>query len=279
MKIAVIGDDSSLGKCLKKDLQNASIETVGFSRRVKKKSLHLDLNNIDYGLLRSVKDIDAVFVSAAITSQRLCNENPGEAWKVNVENTIKLLEYFNLSGVHVLFPSTNLVLGGEISFANPLCEPAPIGFYARMKAEVERFLLKKDRASIIRITKVLESDRGIVPIWTDALKNGGYVDIITNVQISPISVRFSSLAIMKILKSRRCGIWQLSGEKDISYLKLYELISQRYEYKNNPPQQNAVRLNQADQCVPFGTLDTYRIVEEFGVQPQSIQAVLDDVLD
>ena len=88
----------------------------------------------------NLEQYDAVVVAAAVTAQAACESAAENACLVNVEAPKMLARAAMDAGSHVVFLSTNLVLGGGGPFLGTAAPLAPVGAYARMKAEAERTL-------------------------------------------------------------------------------------------------------------------------------------------
>jgi len=132
------------------------------------------------------------FISAAVTSQKECEDNPENAWFINVTQTTKLINQLKAKNIHVVFPSTNLA-------ANPN------NVYSKTKAEIEKI----PGITVIRLPKVLDKNSGIIKEW----KSSEEIKVFSNLEIAPISLSFATDYIVKLMKEKPVGIFEISGER------------------------------------------------------------------
>ena len=222
--VAIIGKDSAISKALIHNLGKDDYDIIGTSRRGDSKDLHLDLATYDAAQHPSELKADVAFISAAMVSQKECEERPDEAKRVNVDQTISLVEKFIQQGTHVIIPSTNLVLGGDKAFMDETAPLAPSGVYAKTKAQLETHFHNHPQLSFVRFTKILESTRGIIPAWKKAFVNGDMLNVVTNVKISPISMIYATQFLKAVIDKTPSGIWHVSGSEDVSYSTVFETV-------------------------------------------------------
>src|SRR6476619_5595599 len=91
----------------------------------------LDLSQLDLSLLPS--DVDAVFLIAAATALRRCEEEPELTRITNVDAPAKIARFYAAKGAHVLMISTNLVFDGTAPFVPVASARAPSCVYGRQK--------------------------------------------------------------------------------------------------------------------------------------------------
>lgn len=271
--IAIIGKHSAIGSALIHQLGQNNYNIKCSARRPDVDAVFLDLSRYDPNAHPFNEAPDTAFISAAMVVQKECEERPDEAWKINVEKTITLVEKFLSQGSHVIIPSTNLVLGSQQAFLDINTPLAPFGVYGKTKAALETQFKDHPKVSIVRFTKILEKDRGIIPIWKNALKTGQPVNIVTNVNIAPISINYAVRFLHALVDKKLAGIWHVSGKEDISYKNLFDAMQKAFtsSTKNNPD----VHINYFEQekSILYGSLNADKSTKQIGLGYQ----LLDDV--
>jgi dTDP-4-dehydrorhamnose reductase len=148
----IIGATGYIGKKLFK-IFSQKAECIGTSRK-KITAIQLDLNNFTNNDLKFIGPKDVLFIAAAISSPDICSKNPEYAWSVNVDGTIKIVEYAINVGARVIFFSSDTVYGERFDECYEYSDISPLGFYASMKSEVERKFLNIDGFKSIRLSYV-----------------------------------------------------------------------------------------------------------------------------
>ena len=135
--------------------------TGNVGKRLLEKSLHvwhddveaiatrLDKDELDYDF-DSLKDGDVIAFCAAISEPTICAKNPELARKVNVEKTIEFIERSTNQGARVIFLSSDAVYGNIDYQFDEQWQTCPVGVYAEMKSEVEKYFKGNDMIKILR---------------------------------------------------------------------------------------------------------------------------------
>ena len=92
----------------------------------------LNLNNVEFGLIPK----KFIFL-AGISSPEFCEKNQLISKKVNLYNTIRLIEILLLKGHDVLFTSSDVVYGSSNEIKDELSIVNPYGYYGKLKYKVE----------------------------------------------------------------------------------------------------------------------------------------------
>ncbi len=277
MKILIVGIDSTIGRSVANALSAKGHTVIGTSRRESEQHLQFDLNQNASQWPDFPDDLDAAFIAAAITSQSICAENPILARFVNVDQTLRLAEFLTSKGIHVIYPSTNIVLACDMPL-QPVDAPlAPIGVYARMKADVETALHGNARATIARLPKILDGNSGILSTWRTKLAQGETIEAFTNLIVSPVSLGYAATFITTLLEKKPNGVWQISGDREISY---YDLAVALAKYMGVPTSKNPViptRMPESAIAAPLHPgMDTSLTKDVLGMPSQTLHALLED---
>ncbi len=275
-KILIVGGNSKISQRLCENLQNDDLHIFKTSRnKLDHHSIFFDMasNEINFDIFP--KDIDVVFMSAAITNQTAASENKQFTYLVNVTNTIKLIEYFIKSQTHVIFPSTNLVFDGLSEFPAVDEQVKPQSFYAECKAEVENFLKDKEFASIIRLPKILDKNNPLIKYWIECLLSKKQIEAYNDLMIAPISMDFALKLITKMIVFRCSGVFQVSGSTNISYYNFARRLSYILVGDDNLVQPNRYKENHP---VRFATMSDKSVYDEFNICNQNLDDCLLDIV-
>lgn len=225
-KNLVIGGDGLLGNAVVSRLRVAAQPFVQTSRRRKSPGLYLDLAE-DLDSWQMPEGVGIAYLFAAITNLQACEDNPGLAHFVNVNQTMRLAARLMESGATVLFPSTNLVFSGTGSCPSPLDFPNPATVYGKLKAEVERRLLALGgNVHIVRYTKIVQPEYTLFSTWAQKLATGKAIQPFSDYFFSPIPLEYTIWASMKIAEKGKAGVWHISGNESISYADAALLIAE-----------------------------------------------------
>lgn len=259
--ILIVGIDSEIGGNLKKSLLQNGFIVEGTSR--KKKSLskgvtYLDLRDPDFKLIN--KKFDSVIICAAITNILKCEESPTESKKINVINTIKLIDSALKNDSFVVFLSSNLVFDGAKSFYKHADITSPKTLYGQCKKLVEDHIKNNtnNNACILRLTKVISKNTPFIKHWEEQLSKGIYINAYDNKFMSAVSIVSVISAIQVLINSKKSGIFQLGGREEISYYnfaqsyfstspKLLKLIKQGYDIESG----KSAKFNSLETNLPF----------------------------
>lgn len=222
----IIGGDSFIGSALSAYWRQKNIPFHASTRHEEKVAYNrplIDLNKTD--TFQHLKNYKSTIICAAITDISECEKNPYRTRKVNVVGTVELAKRFAEKGIHVVFLSSNQVFNGQHPMQKPDAARNPINEYGRQKAEVEMFIETLPNACILRITKVIHHDLPLMENWLAMLSNGDSVFVFADMTLSPINLDDVINKIDLLVKDKAKGIYQLSGEEDISYYEFAQAFA------------------------------------------------------
>jgi dTDP-4-dehydrorhamnose reductase len=114
-KILIIGQDSQIGSFLKKKLKNFNLYgTTRHKDRVSTKTLFFDLEEPTFQI--DFSRFDAAIICASVTNLQKCNQKIEECERINVQNTIKLIDILSSHNCFSVFLSSNAVFDGKKPF-------------------------------------------------------------------------------------------------------------------------------------------------------------------
>jgi dTDP-4-dehydrorhamnose reductase len=156
-KIIVVGKNSFLAKRYSLSANRNKL-IIYTSTQPTEEDVFLDLinpENFDYSI---IKVGDIVLLFAAISSPDICQNKTDFAYSVNVKGTITFIENIIKKGGKTLFFSSDVVYGqsSDACFEDSVLNP--MGEYAHMKLEVERYFLDEENFKTFRLTYVFSKD-------------------------------------------------------------------------------------------------------------------------
>jgi dTDP-4-dehydrorhamnose reductase len=279
--ILVVGGDSFIGRSLIKR-HEATGATVFWTSRRKQESERVSFLDFSLPLVEweLPPGIAVAYLCAAVTRIKDCEENPAAAYKANVESMLYIAEKLLNNGIFVIFLSTNSVFSGARPKQRSDGPYSPISEYGRQKAEAEqRMLVLPGNKAIVRLTKVLSSDSGLVSHWVAKLNCGERLSAFGAMYMAPISLKFAVDLLYRIGEGRWPGIYQISGLEDLSYANFAQLLAIRLGASSSI-------VDISNSCVEthhvaaarYSTLDMTEVTRRFGITPQPVLDVIDDLL-
>jgi dTDP-4-dehydrorhamnose reductase len=176
--------------------------------------------------------------------------------------------------------STSAVFDGRTPHVDASKPPSPRSVYGRLKADAERGVLALgENASVLRLTKVLSRETGILAQWVGEMKSGRNIQAFDDHRFCPIMLDDALDAIAALIEGGGSGIYQVSGSADISFVEASWHLAARIGV---PPQRvTAVNAEEcgvpAEEITPFTSLDTSRLSALTGFVPPQPYAVIDRV--
>jgi|TARA_Y100000310_G_scaffold304140_1_gene343025 dTDP-4-dehydrorhamnose reductase len=271
----IIGVDGLIGSSLYQHLLNSKNGVIGTTKRKGKNvgdHLFLDLSN-NIADWQFPKSIDTCVFCAGVTNLELCEENPSKTSAINVDATLSIIEKLGKKDIHIIFLSSNLVFDGLKAFKKPDDELCPKTEYGRQKAMVEKSL--KDYCSfytIVRISKILYPNSPFFASWGESLHNGEMIHPFNDKVISPIPLNFIVKVLKEIIDKSPTGIFQISGDCDISYAQAALWGAEKLGYDLSLIDPISVAQSSFFGHVPENTtLNIDRIVSELNMIPPSVR--------
>jgi dTDP-4-dehydrorhamnose reductase len=165
---------------------------------------------------------DIVIHSAALAQPDLCELDPEEALRVNVEGTENLLRAACRSNAFFIYLSTDFVFSGNDGPYHEASIPAPVNFYGKTKLLAE----EKVKAypcpwAIVRTAlvygNVLVGTRSNIVSWVKGeLENKKPIRVVGDQLRTTTYAGDLAKAILKIADKRAGGIWHISGKDALS---------------------------------------------------------------
>ncbi len=212
----IIGGDGMLGAALRDRAMSRGLAVTATTRRASSSepmAMFLDLADTEAveGLVIPPPPCRVVLL-AAVTSLRVCREQPEVSGAINVEAVGRLAERAAAHGATPVLVSTNLVFDGSTPRTAIEAPRLPRTAYGRQKAQAERRVLAAGGV-VVRPTKVLGPEPAMLAGWRDALRAGHRVEAFGDLWFSPVPMS----AVLDALLDAPPGVHHVSGAEDISY--------------------------------------------------------------
>lgn len=282
LDVLVIGADSRIGGAVIDRLTNQGVRVFGTTRRPRdrrREHIHLDLGEpFD---IRSLPPARACLIAAAITSLEACENDPRATARINVDAVARLADDLAAQGCFTLLLSTNQVFPGEIAHPRALEPTRPMNAYGKQKERAERKVLKLDpHTAVLRLSKVMEARPNLFRGWAERLSRNESVQAFSNMVLAPLPLGFTVDIICRLLMSRQPGIFQASGDTDIDYHQVAEMLADRLGVSRSLVEATSASDAGLDFAAPkHTTLDMSRLHDMFQLSPPSSRSVIEASLD
>ncbi len=284
MRCLIIGQNSFLGQKLFAKLSDRKHQVFGTSRadnNKTKQSLKFDLGWPKDKWPAFPDRLDSLFLASALTSQKSIEENQEYARLINVEQTLEIISFFLERGVHIVFPSTNLVLANDIPDQKIDAPWHPLSLYATLKAEVEKELLKyPSQATICRLPKILGASTPLIQTWYKKLKKKEEIQALTDLIAAPVSVTYAINLLAEIMEQRPGGIIHISGQ-ETSYYNIASSMAEKLQVSAQlvVPQTSQALGISLESSPEHPGLNTDRTEKIFGIPSQKLDELIADIID
>jgi dTDP-4-dehydrorhamnose reductase len=227
----IIGGDSEIGAATYRLIQaqgNPVLATTRRRDRIAHDRPFLDLSD-PLESWEAPKGTLAACVCAAVARLEACANDPKASARINVIQTLRVIEKLLASGIYVLFLSTNQVFDGRTPSIPCNASHSPISEYGRQKARTEaklrELMARGAPLAILRLAKVVSPDIPLLRNWIKALKDGRTISAFHDMMLAPVPVDLVCRAITALMNDRAGGIFQLSGPLDATYVEVARIIA------------------------------------------------------
>jgi dTDP-4-dehydrorhamnose reductase len=271
----IVGANSLIGSALERDLTRSGAQVAGTTRRDDSENarrLRLDLGQ-PFDPNRLPDSVGVAVICAGVTRQHVCDEQPEYAAAVNITATTALATELVRRGAFVIFLSSNAVFDGNKASEEEQATPTPVTTYGRHKAQVEANILEAgEQVSVVRLTKVLDSQNRLFREWRQALVANQPVSARTDLRFSPVPLSFVVSVLRTVIDRRLPGILQVSAIGDCTYAEAASIGASALGVSTDlvhaatgPPEAHVGR---------HATLSTRRLLKECGLQPPVVESTI-----
>lgn len=221
----IIGSSGLVAPALSRRLEAEGWQVLTTSR-TGNAGLRFDLARPDVKALPP--DVGAVFLIAAETSLRRCEDEPDATRVVNVLTPLAIAQFYAERGAHLLTISTNLIFDGTAPASLAMAERRPACVYGQHKAELEEALLALSTpVTILRITKIAETLEQLTTGWSRDLAAGRPIKPFRDLVCAPVSLARVVDILVHAARHRASGIFQHSGDRDVDYAEIARTLCRK----------------------------------------------------
>lgn len=222
--VLILGGDSAIGRALcdfLKIFHNVTITTRRDCSPTNETVLFLnafepELANIDFD------KFDIIINLIANSKFEDCYKNPLQARKLNIDFPLHIARCISDTTRFIQF-STSAVLACETPFQPAYDRSLPRSEYGQQKREAEDGVLS-EKGEILRISKVLQPT-DILGQMLNKLKRSQPVEVFNDLYFCPLTPNNVMQAVKLVIDEGHSQIYQLSGDKDLSYEEALRLIA------------------------------------------------------
>lgn len=280
--VLVVGSSSKIGSYLADLLTLKCIPVWLTTKRLAKldhRSLFLDLAQPVSTWQIPNQVFETSVICAAITSQKLCEQDYCGTYQVNVTSTVELARRLVDAGSFVIFISTNLVFDGTFPLVPADYPVNPQTAYGQQKAEAELAILalNPDSVAVVRLSKVLDPGFPLFQSWIDALKVGSPIYPFLDLYMTPVSLQFAANVLIRVIQPHSSGIIQASAINDLSYADVAYRLAEKLHLDT--------RLIHPVSCQTAGIVNAPRYtslatdrLQNLGIYPPDAEQVINQLL-
>lgn len=228
----VIGGDGLIGSRLARCDEAAGPRVIPTTRRgAGRTAMQVDLATGDYDAVVEVRPA-VVFLCAALTGMKACEDEPALARRINVTAPVDLATRLMREGAFVIFLSSNTVFDGNTPHPEEHSPLSPANAYGRQKAEAEQALRSipgaERQLAVVRLSKVLVHDAGVPAQFRRRLESGETCEAFDDLLMSPVSAPFVVTGLREIARRAAPGIFHLAGASVLSYADFARDLARRF---------------------------------------------------
>jgi dTDP-4-dehydrorhamnose reductase len=228
----IVGANSEIGSATARLIRDRGGEVLATTRRrvAAPGELHLDFN-APLANFTIPDGVQCACIFVAVARLAACEADPMVSARINVEQTIALVDLLAARGVYTLLLSTNQVFNGDNSHVRPDAPASPVSEYGRQKAEAERMLQARmaqgGPMGVLRLAKVISPGMALMAMWKRELAAGRSIRAFTDMTMAPIPVNIAAMSIVRLMEDRLPVVAQLTGPRDIAYDEVGRFVARK----------------------------------------------------
>lgn len=216
-----MGASGFIGRHLLAHLRSSGFEVIGTQAHARERTLlnfdllHHRINDcVDRSFFERPGRVQVV-ICAVIGDMDRCLAEQKLSWKINVENTIRLVDEVCALKARPVFFSTGFVFDGRTGYYTEDCPQSPANEYGRQKAEVERYLRENiPSAFVARLDKVVGdsvAEHHLFTEWYKLIIAGRPITCIEGTLVSPTHVDDVARAVLLACQHDLKGVFHIAN--------------------------------------------------------------------
>lgn len=233
--IAIIGHTGVVGSALVDEASRRGLEAIGVSRSARPPHRQWDLLS---HTPPDLPDVDAVFLTAALTNVDRCEQDPELSRAVNYDAVVRLARWCAARNVHLIFYSSDYVFDGASGPYDESATTSPINVYGGHKRDAERALaeLLPNRHTILRTTVVFGFEpaaKNFALALRDRLRAGERMRVPCDQVGTPTWSRDLAAASFDLVQAGARGIFHVAGATRLSRADFARIAARTFELDEN----------------------------------------------
>ena len=277
----IVGASGFIGNKLYNYFKSKGLEVKGtyYSRTfegAERDGIDLNLGNPDFSNILGLNDLTHIFFCHGVTNIDECKMNRDSSYKINVTNTIKLLESFRHTDVVPIYLSTDMVYSGTQKNSTESDMPAPVTEYGRQKVQVENYITTQfSKYIILRLSKVYSIEKGdqtLFTSWLDSLMERKTILAAADIFISPIYVMDVVHALDGLVTGKHYGIFNLGGQETATRYEFSRRLAKFFNYDLSLIEEKSVNdFNFIEPRPLYSSLSSAKTIEATGIKLTSLE--------
>lgn len=269
----IIGASGFIGNKLYLDLKRRGLDVKGTYHTDASNlsgGLYLDLLNGNFEEVLKLKELTHIILCHGISNIESCKKDTELSHRINVTNTIGLLNHLKGSGIVTIYFSTSMVYDGEKKYPDETEKPNPLNEYGRQKLSVEHYIKETfDKYIILRLTKVFgveRSDKTLFTSWLDKLMNKERIYTADDIFISPVFIMDVIRVVDALVNGSHYGVYNIGGEDIMSIYAFSISLAEFFRYDTNRIQHMSIKdFNFTEKRPKFNSVDPTKVKETTNV--------------
>ena len=236
-KVLILGASSFVGENLLQDFDKSDIYFT-FNNNFIENGIKFNIveDNIS-NLGINFNEISHAVILVGDTEPDSCYADIPRSNELNINATIRLIDFLNKNNIKIIFCSTEFVFDGLQGMYTELDLPNPILEYGRQKHAVEIYLNNIPNSTILRLAKVYGSksnDCTLFSDWKRKIENDFPIECANDQFFSPVLVDDIVKIIKLSIEKRIYGLFNISCGQRYSRLELLRILLM-HNFKNYAP--------------------------------------------
>lgn len=247
MKILISGAKSKVASALIDLLLNETddfLVLLSSKNLDEYKNLRIKTYTTDVTQINTLKKIcytespDIIFLGNGLSNIAICESDKRLAWTVNVSVVENFLTISRVLDAHMIILSTDQVFDGRKGPYTEEDKPNPQNYFGKTKHTAENTILTNLlKSTVIRTSmiygRIFKSNKDFVDEIIDEFHKSNEIIINEGILSNPTFVDDIALAILKIIKKQRYGIYNVAGSDIINNFVIYRQIAEIFNFKKN----------------------------------------------